>query len=596
MKFWWLRLAHYARPHHRGLAWIVVVTLLGTALDLLGPWPLKLIVDNVLTHQPLPTSITWLQQLPRAASDQGLLVWLAAGVVLLFLIRELTNFWLASLTARVGYGMRYDLGARLLERLQYLSLSFHARHQAGDLVKRVISDSNCVRDLMMGAVLPVLSALLSLVAMLGVMVQLNLVLSLVALVTIPLLVVLIPLFNRPMMQSTYRHETLEGEVMASAEQTLSALPVVQAFGREPLEDHRFGNLLALALQTYRKAMLWQVLFGSGVGSITALGRATILLVGGYLVVQGKLSVGSLLVFLSYLGSLYAPLSALVYSSSGFATAAAGARRVFEALDAEIQVKEARGAPPLARTHEPKHIRFEDVGFGYEEGRPILHGINLEVKAGEVVAIVGSTGAGKSTLVSLLLRFFDPWQGRVLLDGVDIREVQLKSLRSGVALVLQEPFLLPMSIAENIAYGDPTASPERIIAAAKTANAHSFIERLPEGYDTVIGERGSTLSGGEKQRIAIARALLKDAPILILDEPTSALDAQTEASLMEALERLMEGRTTFIIAHRLSTIKGADRIVVLEQGRMVEVGSHQELMGHNDLYKKLYDTQMGMGAI
>jgi ATP-binding cassette subfamily B protein/subfamily B ATP-binding cassette protein MsbA len=237
-----------------------------------------------------------------------------------------------------------------------------------------------------------------------------------------------------------------------------------------------------------------------------------------------------------------------------------------------------------------------VSFGYEPGRAIVQDLSLEVKVGETIAIVGSTGAGKSTLVSLLLRFFDPWQGRVLLDGVDIREVQLKSLRSGVALVLQEPFLLPMSIAENIAYGDPTASPERIIAAAKTANAHSFIERLPEGYDTVIGERGSTLSGGEKQRIAIARALLKDAPILILDEPTSALDAQTEASLMEALERLMEGRTTFIIAHRLSTIKGADRIVVLEQGRMVEVGSHQELMGHNDLYKKLYDTQMGMGAI
>jgi ATP-binding cassette subfamily B protein/subfamily B ATP-binding cassette protein MsbA len=274
-------------------------------------------------------------------------------------------------------------------------------------------------------------------------------------------------------------------------------------------------------------------------------------------------------------------------SSGFAAAAASALRVLEVLDAKEEVRDAPGAKPLPQSAKRGYVSLEGVTFGYKPGDPVLKDISLQAQPGEIIALVGATGVGKSTLVSLIPRFFDPWQGRVLFDQVDIRDVQLESLRSQIALVLQEPFLLPLTIAENIAYGRFDASREAIVAAASAANADSFIQRLPDGYDTVIGERGGGLSGGEKQRIAIARALLKDAPVLILDEPTSALDAQTEFLLLEALERLMAGRTTFIIAHRLSTIQRANRIVVLEQGKVVETGTHEELLAGNGYYKHLY---------
>jgi len=315
-------------------------------------------------------------------------------------------------------------------------------------------------------------------------------------------------------------------------------------------------------------------------------------IGGLHVLRGTLSVGSLLVFLSYLASLYTPLQGLANISSGFASAAAGAKRVLEVLEAEVEVRDAPGARPLPlrSAREGRHVLLEDVTFGYEPGRPVLHGVNLEARPCESVALVGPTGAGKSTLVSLIPRFFDPWEGRVRIDGLDLREVRLSSARARVALVLQEPFLLPLTVAENIAYGRPGAGEAEIRAAAVAANADEFIRRLPQGYQTVLAEGGASLSGGEKQRLSIARALLKDAPILILDEPTSAVDAQTEALFLEALERLMEGRTTFIIAHRLSTIRRVDRILVLENGRVVEQGAHRELLANGGVYHRFHSLQ------
>jgi ATP-binding cassette subfamily B protein/subfamily B ATP-binding cassette protein MsbA len=303
---------------------------------------------------------------------------------------------------------------------------------------------------------------------------------------------------------------------------------------------------------------------------------------------GALSLGSLLVFLAYLRTMQGAAQGLLGTYTRLKSAEAGADRVLEVLETQERVREAAGARPLPAVRG--HVRLEAVTFGYEPGRPVLHAISLEAHPGETVALVGPTGAGKSTLVSLLPRFFDPWEGQVRLDGIDLRQLPLAHLRAQIALVLQEPFLLPLSVAENIAYGRPGASPAQIAAAAAAANAASFIERLPQGYDTVIGERGATLSGGERQRLAIARALLKDAPVLILDEPTSALDAGTEALLLEALARLMAGRTTFIIAHRLSNIRDADRIVVLDQGAVVEAGTHQELLAADGLYQRLHSLQ------
>ncbi|WP_414513067.1 ABC transporter ATP-binding protein [Nostoc sp. PCC 9305] len=594
MKLWWLRLARYALVRWRGLTFVMLLMLINVGLNVLKPWPLKLIVDCVLNKQSLPNSVVWLKTLPVSESDMQLLGWLAGATIVLFLSGEGVRLIQEYIGAGVGSQMVYDLGAALFDRLQHLSLRFHNQQRAGDLVRRVMTDSICIQNLAMGVFLPVLTSLVNLVAMFAVMWQINHLLSLLSLMIAPLIILLIWVFNQPMTERTYQYQQFEGEIVALSEQTLTALPIIQAFGREAHEDERFRYLSQKALQAYVRSILAQMQFKVGVGGVTAVGTAAIMAYGGCQVLDGSLSIGSLLVFLSYLASLYVPMATLAYMSSSFAAAAASARRVLEVLDAQDGVQDAPNVRPLPvrPVGGRGHVCLEKVTFGYKPNYPVLQEITLEARPGETIALVGATGAGKTTLVSLILRFFDPWQGRVLFDGVDVREVQLKSLRKQIALVLQEPFLLPITIAENIAYGCFNASREAIVKAAQAANADTFIQRLPQGYDTVIGERGATLSGGEKQRLAIARALLKDAPVLILDEPTSALDAQTEFLLLEALERLMAGRTTFIIAHRLSTIQRANRIVVLDRGKVVEIGTHEELLAVSGYYKRLYKLHFG----
>ena len=592
MRNWWLRLARYALPHKGGLQVVSFLMLAGIGLELLAPWPLKLLVDHVLEGRLLPDEFSWLSWLPGATASLGLLAWLAGGTVVLFLGVQGVAALRGYIEEGLGKRMAYDLGGDLFAHLQRLSLRFHGRQPTGDLLRRVTHDSGCVRDLVLGVFLPLLQSVVSLVSMFLVMWHLDHSLSLLAMLAAPPMGVLIRVFAGPMTERTYQQHTVEGEMMALAEQTLSSLPVVQAFGREEYEDQRFRYLSQRTLRAYLHAIASQLQFRVGVGAVTAIGTATLMGIGGLHVLQGKLSLGSLLVFLSYLVSLYTPLTTLAYLSSSFASAAGGARRVLEVLEARDEVRDRPGARPLPPLPQGRgrHVRVEGVSFGYEPGRPALKGVDLEARPGETIALVGPTGAGKSTLVSLIPRFFDPWQGRVTIDGVDVRDAKLSSVRAQVALVLQEPFLLPLSVAENIAYGRPGASREQVVAAAVAARADDFIRQLPMGYDTVIGEHGATLSGGERKRLSIARALLKDAPILILDEPTSALDARTEASLLEALEALMAGRTTFIVAHRLSTIRGADRIVVIDGGKVVETGTHEELMASGGVYARFHRLQ------
>ena len=591
MRLWWLRLTRYARPYLLQLSLVVFLMLAGIGSDVLKPWPMKLIVDSVLGHKPLPAATSWIVALPGGSSELGLLGLLTGATLLLFLAGWLIGAAHAYIQVGIGNRLTYDLGMDLFDHLQRLSLRFHGKQPIGDLVLRVTQNSTCVRDLVLGIYLPLLMSLASLLAMLAVMWQLDRVLSLVALFAIPLLGGVMWIFARPLKEQSYEEMRLQGETLALAEQTLTALPIVQAYGREQLEDQRFSSLCRRTGQAYLRKILSQSKFQVSTNSVTAIGTAAIMLLGGFHVLQGKLTLGSLLVFLSYLSSLFSPLQSLTYLSVGFASAAAGARRVFEIFETDDGVRNTPKAKALA-TRARGHVRFENLVFGYEPGRPVLHGVDLEVCPGETVALVGPTGAGKSTLVSLIPRFFDPWEGRVTLDGKDLRDIQLSSLRSQVAILLQDPFLLPLTVAENIAYGRPSASRGEVVAAAVAANADQFIQRLPKGYDTVIGERGATLSGGEKQRLAIARALLKDAPVLILDEPTSALDAETESLLFEALDRLMQGRTTFIIAHRLSTIRRANRIVVLAEGKVVERGTHQELLKAGGPYHRLHEMQPG----
>jgi ATP-binding cassette, subfamily B, bacterial len=579
------RLLRYARPHWRGLVVLGATMLANIGLDLLRPWPLKLVLDNVLGHHPLPGVLSGI---PGVGTPHGLLVWVAVATVLIYLLGTVSKMVYTYFSMRLGQQMTYSLATDLFAHLQRLSVLFHTRRPLGDLMSRVTGDTWCVNTLVTDALVPAVQSLVTLLAMFVVMWQLQPTLTLLALGVAPFFVLVLRIFGGPMKDRTREQRDLEGGMMAVVEQTLSAVPAVQAFTREDHEVRRFRSSADRTLIAYVRATVAGLWFEMFAGLITTLGTAAIIYVGADLALRGKLTAGTIIVFLSYLSSLYDPLDAITHTAQTVQGAAAEADRVSEILEIEPAIQD---RPDAREARVTGAIRYEDVTFGYAEGHPVLHGISLEARPGDVVAIVGPTGAGKTTMMNLLIRFFDPWSGRITIDGTDIRDVRHKSLRGQIAMVLQDPFIFPVSIAENIAYGRPDADRAAIEAAARAANAHEFVERLPEGYDTPVGEHGATLSGGEKQRLSIARAFLKDAPVLILDEPTSALDARTEGALLDALSRLMKERISFVIAHRLSTIRNATRILVLDHGRIVESGSHDELLRGTGLYSALYRRQM-----
>jgi ATP-binding cassette, subfamily B, bacterial len=585
------RLAGYAAPQRRGLALIVAATLLGSAAALLQPWPLKLLVDHVLgTEAPSPAVARLLDLLPGADAPGGLLLWVVAGGLLLFALTSVVEVVLTFGWIRVGQRMTYDLAQDLFARLQRRSLLFHTRTAVGDSLSRVTTDSWCAYTLVSALLVTPLRAVLMVGFAAAVMLSLEPSLTLLAFSVAPLMAYASYHFGRPIRHIARLRREIEAQIQTHVQRTLRNIPAVKAFAQEERERERFQAFADEAIRVHRRGEVASGMFDLGGGLVPAFGTAAVLWYGALLVLDGRLTLGVLLVFLAYLTALQAEMKNLLGVYRTVQDASASVDRVMEILEAEEEVEERPGAAALGRVRG--QIELQGVSFGYEAGRPVLHDVSLAVESGETLALVGATGAGKSTLVGLVPRFFDPWAGRVLLDGVDLREVTLRSLRAQVSLVLQEPFLFPLSVAENIAYGRPGAGREEVEAAARAANAHGFIERLPEGYETQLGERGATLSGGERQRIAIARALLKDAQVLILDEPTSALDAQTEAEVIEALERLMAGRTTLIIAHRFSTIRGADRIAVLEQGRVVELGPHEVLASGAGRYARLHARQFG----
>jgi ATP-binding cassette subfamily B protein/subfamily B ATP-binding cassette protein MsbA len=510
--------------------------------------------------------------------------------VLLFLLSWAAGLANAYTNISLGQRMVYDLAADLFARLQQLSLRFHTSKSVGDNIRRVTADCACISTILKDALIPALSSAVSLASMFLIMWRIDALLTVLALFVVPYMMLVFQIYARPMLEGSYRQQEIESRLYEVTEQTFSAMPIVQAFSREDFNDARFKaatrDTIAATVSLTNLQMRFKIL----IGLATACGTAGILWLGTRHVLQGQLWTGDIVLFLSYIASLYAPLEAVMYSTSTIQGAAGSAQRVWEVLGSEREVQDKPGAIAVERVRG--HIRFEQVTFGYGADQPVLRDVSLELAPGEVVALVGPTGAGKTTLVSLVPRFFDPWRGRVLLDEMDLRDLQLKSLRRNVALVLQEPFLFPLSVAENIAYGRPHSTLAEIEAVARAANAHEFIRRLPEGYQTVLGERGATLSGGERQRVSIARALLKDAPILILDEPTSALDAETERLLLEALQRLTAGRSTLIIAHRLSTVRRANRIVVLQEGRVVETGTHDQLLASGGTYARFHELQFG----
>ncbi len=585
----------YALRRRLPLMAVLATMLLQVGLDVLKPLPTVFLIDYVLDKHAMPL---WVQELvsllPGAKTPLNLVSWSVGATLLIFLVSSGVGLVGEYAGISLGQRMIYDLAADLFTKLQELSLRFHSSKSVGDNIRRVTADCSCVATIFKDALLPVTSSAVSLVVMFGIMWHLNVPLTLLALAVVPFMVWVFRRYTGPMQDLSYRQQETESEIYELVERTFSAIPAVQAFCREEFNDRSLADINQRTLSASLALTHLELRFKILVGLATAVGTAAILWFGAGLALAGKFTIGEIVWFLSYLGSLYGPLESIMYTNSTIQGAAGSARRVLEIMETEREVYDRPGAMELSGSRG--HVQMENVTFGYEADRPVLRGVSLEARPGDSVALVGATGAGKTTLLGLIPRFFDPWEGRVLVDGKDARDWTLKSLRQQVAIVLQEPFLFPMSVLENIAYGRSHATLEEIQAAARAARAHDFILELPKGYETVLGERGATLSVGQRQRLSIARALLKNSPILILDEPTSALDAETEHLLMHAVEQLMAQRTTFIIAHRLSTIRRASRIVFLRDGRIAETGTHAELLARGGLYAEFHEMQFGKSGL
>ena len=565
----------------------LVLLIASTGAALLQPWPLKLVVDSVLGSAPPPAAMA-------VASKGTLLAVLAAIIVGLQLVIGALTMLGTNVVIRAALGMVFRLRCALFEHLQRLSLAFHDTTKVGDSLYRVAWDTYAVQTLLNNAIVPATTATLTLSGIAVVMGTLDWRVTLAALAVAIPLVLLIRRLDRPMARHAMQVHERESDVSSRVQETLTAIRAVQAFAREPLERERFERQAAESLHASLRLSRLQTGSQMVVSLLMSVGTAAVVWLAGLRALAGALTAGDVVLLAAYVVMLYKPLETLAYTAVAVQGAAAGARRVLALLDVRPDVADAADAVNLPGRAWGRLV-FEHVSFAYRGGEPALRDVSLDVRPGETVALVGASGAGKTTLVSLVVRFYDPVAGRITLDGYDLRRLTLRSLRENVALVLQDPIVFGASIRENIAYGRPGATGEDVESAARAANAHEFIVALPHGYDTIVGERGTTLSGGQRQRLAIARAFVKDAPVLILDEPTSALDAESERAVLDALARLMKGRTTLIIAHRLSTIRAADRIVVLQDGAVVEDGTHEELLARGRVYARLYALQATPGV-
>ncbi len=577
----------FLRPHRGRVILLSGLMLVQIGLGALEPWPLKVVIDYVLSadRRPLPEPVAGWVAAVTGGRLVAMLVVFVAGGVLLQLAKELVTAWSTQVQVGTGQRMVYDLRYRLFDHLQALGLHHHAGTTTSDAVYRVDVDSYAIENLVMGGLFPVAGSVVTLTVMFAVLLKLDATVALLSLTVVPFLYLALRYYMSTLVDREERVKELEATLMGRAFETFSAIRLVKSFARESHESSRYATAGERTMQA-RVGLTWQQsLFSVVVTGITVLGTALVLVVGGLHVLDGRMTIGSLIVVIAYLAAVYGPLSAIAHTSGQLQGAVAGARRVRAALaltpEAADESDGSIDASGVGGT-----VTFERAGFGYPGGSQVLCQISFTARPGEMVALVGLTGAGKTTLVSLIPRFYDATEGRVLVDGVDVREFRLRSLREQVAIVLQEPVLFRGTIAENLRYGRLEATDEEIEAAARAAHAHEFIERLPKGYETEIGESGAGLSGGERQRLSVARAIVKNAPILILDEPTSALDAISEEIVFNALGRLRSSRTTIVIAHRLSTVRDADRILVLDGGRIVAQGRHDDLLVRSPLYRRM----------
>ena len=574
----------FLSPYRARVVGVGALSVVEIALAALAPWPLKIVVDSVLGDHPLPDPIPDLLRSTVGESAVALLVTVVVAGLFVQVGQEAVRLVLTQLQVDMGQRIVYRLRAQLLSHLQALPLGQHILSRTADSVYRLDADAHCVNDLVIGGVFPLALAALNLSVMFGVLVYLDLTLGLLSLAVAPFLYLCLRHYSRTMTQRAERVKALESTVIERAFEVLSSIAAVKSFARERHELARFTRTGDETMRA-RLSLTWQEsVFSLVVTAITLAGTALVLVVGGLHVLDGTLTVGSLLVVIAYLAAVYTPISEIAHTTGSLQQALVSARRVrqiFALTPERLDAPDALDAGPIRG-----HLRFDGVGFSYDADRIILDDVSFDAHPGELIALVGLTGAGKTTIANLIPRLFEPTHGGVFIDDVDATRYSLRSLRERIAVVPQQPVLFGGTIGDNIRYGRLGASDAEVEAAARVAHAHEFIERLPRRYETPVGEAGAMLSGGERQRLGIARAVLKDAPILILDEPTSAMDAITEAMVFDALRRLRDGRTTIVIAHRLSTIRDATRILVLDAGRLVAQGTHDELMTSSGLYRRM----------
>ena len=579
------RLFQIAKPSVRALVTIFLLTLVGTLIAVAMPWPLQYLVDHVLGSKP-PSSLM-AHLLARIGLTHPVALVIAFGVASLglHLFGGIIDLIRTRIEIAAGQGSVYRLREKLFDHYQRLSLQTHQAQPTGDQLFRLNHDTYSVDALIVSGGLPLLGSVLNLCLMFFILWRLDYVLALLALAVVPALATCVRYYLGPLEAESQKVLERESDIMVRAEQVFHALPLIKAFVREADESRRYQEHGQIALKARLKLTNKETLFGLIVGTVTAGGTALTLTVGALRVLQGHITVGHLLVTVAYLAAVYDPLHTISYTVGAMQSSLAGARRVLSIFALEAEEDAQSDMPPMPPIQG--HVRFENVSFGYDPKAPVLKNVSLDAPPGSLVAIVGPTGAGKTTLAGLILRFFAVQQGRILIDGIDTRTVSVTTLRNQISLVPQDSTLFPASVADNIRYGRPDATDEDVRAAAVAAHADAFINGLAEGYATLLGEGGVSLSGGERQRIALARAFLKDAPILILDEPTSSLDAATESLILESLERLTAGRTTFVIAHRLSTIRRATQILYLQNGQIVERGTHRELIEDEGQYAEMH---------
>jgi ATP-binding cassette subfamily B protein/subfamily B ATP-binding cassette protein MsbA len=576
----------YLRPYTKRVALLALLLVSEIGLGTLQPWPLAVVID-FLSSRPLPKPMTavapWIATLAANNKFSFLVAVVIAGVVLQ-VINQFVSAYGTQVQVETGQRMVYDLRARLFEHLTALGLHHHLTTSTADAVYRVDVDAYAIENLVMSGFFPLATSITSLSVMFWILLNLNVTIALLSLTVVPFLYMCLRYYTSTLVNREERVKELESKLLQRLYETFGAIRLVKSFSRETHELQRYTQAGETTMRA-RIAITWQSsLFSVVVSTITILGTALVVIVGGRFVLNGRLTIGQLYVVISYLGAVYGPLSAIAHTTGQLQGALAGTKRVramFALMPETIDAPDAVDASNVTG-----NIRVEHVGFTYPNGTQVLHDISFSAKPGEMVALVGLTGAGKTTLVSLIPRFYDATTGRVTIDGVDVRKFKVRSLRERISIVLQDPVLFQGTIADNLRYGRLDATRDEIENAAKDAHAHEFIARLPKGYDTAVAEAGGSLSGGERQRLSIARAILKDAPILILDEPTSSLDAISEEIVFAAIRRLRAGRATIVIAHRLSTVRDADCILVLDGGRIAAQGRHEELLETSDLYRRM----------